>query len=128
MPIEPRGAVACSPVGLRGPFSLCLGHLQSRSLSLLSPHPASCFVFHCVVSTLGVHNYKRWGDIVTKLTNEETGVVITPQYCGGQHRNREQQWEKQVTSYGVKNTKGREISLEYVVAEGNDLKVNIYIK
>ena len=80
------------------------------------------------IVTLGVHNYKRWGDIVTNLTDEETGVVITPQYYGGKHREREQQREKQLTSYSVKNAKGREISFDYIETEGKDLKVNIYIK
>ena len=29
---------------------------------------------------LGVHNYKRWGDIVTNLDEDQTGAAINPQY------------------------------------------------
>jgi hypothetical protein len=79
------------------------------------------------IVTFGVHNYKRWGDIVTNLTNAETGVIITPQYYDDKHRDREQQREKQLTTYAVKNAQGREISFKYYEAEGNDLKVDIYI-
>jgi hypothetical protein len=79
------------------------------------------------IVTLGVHNYKRWGDIVTNLTNEETGVVITPQYYSDEHRDREQQRERQLATYSVRNAKGREISFNYTVAEGNNLEVNIII-
>ena len=32
------------------------------------------------IVALGVHNYKRWGDIVTNLADDQTGVVINPQY------------------------------------------------
>ena len=79
------------------------------------------------IITLGVHNYKRWGDIVTNLTNEECGVVITPQYYGNQYGDRAQQREKQLTSYNVENAKCRNFAYNYTVAEGNHLKVNIII-
>jgi hypothetical protein len=79
------------------------------------------------IVTLGVHNYKRWGDIVPNLTHEETGVVITPQYYSDKHGDREKQREKQLTTYSVKNSKGRSFSLHYTVTEGNNLKVNIVI-
>jgi hypothetical protein len=63
------------------------------------------------IITFGVHNYKRWGDIVTNLTNEKTGVIITPQYYGTDHPDRVSQREKQLTSYSVKNNKGRNFRL-----------------
>jgi len=75
------------------------------------------------VITLGVHNYKRWGDIVTDLDYDNTGVTITPQYYGG----RTQQREKQLTTYNVNNVKGRNFQFNYTVAKGNDLKVKIII-
>jgi len=79
------------------------------------------------IVTLGVHNYKRWGDIVTNLTSEQTGIVITPQYYSNAHRDREQQREKQLTTYNVNNAKGRNIKFDYTVTEGNNLKVKIII-
>ena len=79
------------------------------------------------IVTLGVHNYKRWGDIVTNLTADQTGVIITPEYYSDDHRDREKQREAQLTSYSVKNLKGRNFALEYTVADGNNLKVKIII-
>ena len=79
------------------------------------------------IITLGVHNYKRWGDIVTNLTNEETGVIITPQYYNDSNRDREAQRERQLTTYNVSNLKGRNFAYNYTVADGNNLTVNIVI-
>jgi hypothetical protein len=79
------------------------------------------------IVTLGVHNYKRWGDIVTNLSSDQTGIVITPQYYSDEHRNREKQREAQLTSYNVKNSKGRNIAFTYTVADGNNLAVKIVI-
>ena len=79
------------------------------------------------IVTLGVHNYKRWGDIVTNLANNQTGVIITPEYYSDQHRDRERQREAQLTSYNVSNLKGRNFALHYTVAEGNELVVQIII-
>jgi hypothetical protein len=79
------------------------------------------------IITLGVHNYKRWGDIVTNLTNEETGVIITPQYYSDSNPDREAQRERQLTTYHVSNLKGRNFAYNYTVADGNNLTVNIVI-
>ena len=79
------------------------------------------------IATLGVHNYKRWGDIVTNLNPSDTGVIITPQYYSDQHRDREKQREAQLVSYSVKNAKGRNIGFSYSVSEGNNLVCKITI-
>ena len=79
------------------------------------------------IITLGVHNYKRWGDIVTNLKNDETGVIMTPQYYSDSHKDREKQREAQLTSYSVPNVKGRKFSFIYTEAEGHNLKVKIII-
>ncbi|KAJ3475349.1 hypothetical protein NLI96_g11896 [Meripilus lineatus] len=79
------------------------------------------------IATLGVHNYKRWGDIVTNLANDQTGVIITPQYYSDAHRDREAARERQLASYSVKNAKGRNFAINYTVTEGNNLKANIII-
>ncbi|KAF8999162.1 fungal fruit body lectin [Cyathus striatus] len=77
------------------------------------------------IVALGVHNYKRWGDIVTNLSNEQTGVVINPEYYSV--KEREQARERQLASYNVNNAKGRNFSINYTVADGNDLRCNVII-
>ena len=69
----------------------------------------------------------RWGDIVTNLANDQTGVIITPQYYSDAHRDREAARERQLASYSVKNAKGRNFAINYPVTEGNNLKANIII-
>ncbi|KIY66243.1 fungal fruit body lectin, partial [Cylindrobasidium torrendii FP15055 ss-10] len=78
------------------------------------------------IVTLGVHDSKRWCDIVTNLSLDQTGVVITPQYYNGQ-ADREKAREAQLANYNVNNAKGRNIAVHYTVDEGNDLKANIII-
>ena len=79
------------------------------------------------IVTLGVHNYERWGDIVTNLANNQTGVIINPQYYDSKFPDREKAREAQRASYSVDNAKGRKFALNYTVASGNNLKVNIII-
>src|SRR5258708_4060463 len=43
------------------------------------------------VVTLGVHNYKRWGDIVTNLKNGQTALTINPEYYSSAHPDRQKQ-------------------------------------
>ncbi|KLO10940.1 lectin [Schizopora paradoxa] len=80
-----------------------------------------------VIFTFGVHNYKRWGDIVTGLVGHDTGVVITPQYYDSNHPDRCQARERQLASYNVNSAKQRNFAINYTVAEGNNLKANIII-
>ncbi|KAH9171895.1 lectin [Lactarius sanguifluus] len=79
------------------------------------------------VVTLGVHNYKRWGDIVTNLKNDQTACTINPEYYSNEHADRQGQREKQLTAYQVADLQGRKYSLEYYVTEGNALEVRIVI-
>ncbi|KIJ57104.1 hypothetical protein M422DRAFT_149383 [Sphaerobolus stellatus SS14] len=77
------------------------------------------------VATFGVHNYKRWCDIVTNLSNEQTALVINQEYYGVPERDAQR--EKQLASYNVANAKGRKFSINYTLAEGNNLKANLII-
>ncbi|KAG6849709.1 hypothetical protein H0H93_006092 [Arthromyces matolae] len=79
------------------------------------------------IVALGVHNQKRWGDIVSNLQQNQTGVLIHPQYYSDQHKDREEQREKQLASYSVKNAHGRQLSIKYTQAEGQNLAANIII-
>ncbi|KZP31629.1 lectin [Athelia psychrophila] len=77
------------------------------------------------IVALGVHNYKRWCDVVTNLKDDQTGVLINPQYYN--NGGRDYQREKQLASYNIKNAKGREIGVKFTKDDGNDLKCNIII-
>ena len=79
------------------------------------------------IVTLGVHNYERWGDIVTNLANDQTGVIINPQYYNSSFPDREQAREAQRTSYNVNDSEGRNFAFNYTVATGNNLEVDIII-
>ncbi|KAK3342208.1 fungal fruit body lectin [Lasiosphaeria hispida] len=84
------------------------------------------------IVTLGVHNYKPWGDIVTKLDPaSQTGVVITPEYYekewgGTQVQERVDVRWKTLSSYEVTRD-GRKFSFSYTVTGGNNLNVNVVI-
>ncbi|KAG6907608.1 hypothetical protein DXG01_008226 [Tephrocybe rancida] len=71
------------------------------------------------IVAVGVHNFKRWSDIVTNLANDQTGVIINPQYYS--QKDREEQRDKQLASYQVKNAKGRQFAIKFIQAEGENL-------
>jgi hypothetical protein len=77
------------------------------------------------IVAIGVHNYKRWCDIVTNLNNDQTGVIVNPQYYNGGPRSFAR--EKQLATYNVNNSKGRKFTINFTVTDGNDLKANIII-
>lgn len=77
------------------------------------------------IAALGVHDYKRWADIVTNLANNQTGVTVNAEYYTP--GSRASQREKQLSTYNVNNAKGRKFEVQYTVTEGNDLKANIII-
>ena len=79
------------------------------------------------IVALGVHNYKRWCDIVTNLSNDQTDVIINPEYYNDAYPDREVQREKQLATYSVANSKGRKFTVTFYVADGNDLKANIIV-
>lgn len=97
------------------------GSGTSGALRLLSDKGEGCIV------TLGVHNYKRWGDIVTNLKNNQTACVVNPQYYSNEFPDRERQREKQLATYEVNDLQGRKFSFNYTVAEGNNLVVRVDI-
>ncbi|KAK8914864.1 hypothetical protein H634G_02075 [Metarhizium anisopliae BRIP 53293] len=85
----------------------------------------------CIV-TLGVHNYKPWGDIVTKLDpSSGTGVVITPEYYetewgGTQKKERVDMRWKTLSKYEVTGG-GRKYSFDYTEIKDKHLRVNFVI-
>ncbi|KAH9077786.1 fungal fruit body lectin [Lactarius deliciosus] len=97
------------------------GSGTSGALRLLSNKGQGCII------TLGVHNYKRWGDIITNLKDDQTACVINPQYYSKDHPNMEKQRERQLTSFETTDLQGRKFSFEYVVSDGHDLTVRVII-
>ena len=73
------------------------------------------------IVTLGVHNYKPWGDILTDLTSTQTACVTIPGYYGQYQRA----WH--LDACEVANSKGRVCSYLFTVNEGNELVVRIVI-
>ncbi|KAM5349657.1 hypothetical protein ACJ41O_006162 [Fusarium nematophilum] len=76
---------------------------------------------------LGVHNYKPWVDIVTGLGNDITCVKALPEYYNDTHRERCQSREAQRTNQSILNIDRRTISVNYKVAEGHNLELDIVI-
>uniref|UniRef100_A0A8H7KE33 Lectin n=1 Tax=Bionectria ochroleuca TaxID=29856 RepID=A0A8H7KE33_BIOOC len=76
---------------------------------------------------LGVHNYRPWVDIVTGLANNVTCVRALPEYYDSKHSVRCASREAQRTSQSILNIDHRTISVEYKVAEGHNLELNIVI-
>ena len=79
------------------------------------------------IITLGVDGSKCWGDIVTNLDNDLTGIIINSRYYDDNHKDMEKQREAHLTSYSISNLKDRRFSFTYTVAGGNNLKVKIVI-
>ncbi|KAJ6574540.1 lectin [Mycena capillaripes] len=78
------------------------------------------------VATFGVHNYKRWCDIVTNLTNDQVRLLLRC-YYDGKFPDRAAQREKQLANYSVANAQGRKIAITFTAAEGNNLVANLVI-
>jgi len=64
------------------------GSGTSGALRLLSNKGEGCII------TLGVHNDKRWGDIIPNLKDDQTVCFINPQYYSKDHPNMEKQRER----------------------------------
>jgi hypothetical protein len=75
---------------------------------------------------LGIHNYKRWCDIVTDLEPEDTGMKIQPGYYLETNPRYAMLW-KQLDQIEKKSAKGTTVDVKYVEAEGNSLVVHLTI-
>lgn len=99
----------------------------SGSLRLVAADTGENFIV-----TLGVHNYKVWGDIVTKLDpTSQTAVKISPEYYetewgGTNNKDRVAARWKTLSEYSVERD-GRKYTFKYTVTDGHNLKVNVII-
>lgn len=71
---------------------------------------------------VGVHNYKRWVDIV--VDTPDSGVTIHPKYYNDKLPQYQELW-KQASELSKKNGKGKTISVKYYVPDGNALFANL---
>jgi hypothetical protein len=71
---------------------------------------------------IGVHNYKRWCDIVVDTTL--TGVELHPKYYQEAAPEFQLLW-KQLPEISKKTAKGKTITVKYYVADGNALFANL---
>jgi len=75
---------------------------------------------------LGVHNYKRWCDIVTDIAPGDTGMKLHPDYYVDGTASYAMLW-RQLDQIEKTSTKGTKVHVKYVQAEGNSLVVHIII-
>ncbi|CAH0044323.1 unnamed protein product [Clonostachys solani] len=76
---------------------------------------------------LGVHNYKPWVDVVTGLVHNVTCVKSLPEYYDSKYPVRCAARDAQRTSQSVHSVDHRTISVEYKVAEGHNLELNVVV-
>ncbi|KAJ6531902.1 Cytolysin/lectin [Mycena capillaripes] len=67
----------------------------------------------------------RWCDIVTDPTPLQTAMAINEEYYGGGGRHGQR--ERQNASCNATNCKGRKITVNYSVAEGNSLVADVIV-
>ncbi|KAH0580980.1 hypothetical protein H2248_012131 [Termitomyces sp. 'cryptogamus'] len=75
---------------------------------------------------VGVHNNKRWCDIVPDLQDDQTATFMNPQYYVTGTPYTEKRLS-QLAAYEVESTTGRQLSIDFTQAEGNDLAAIILI-
>ncbi|KAF9226113.1 lectin [Gyrodon lividus] len=78
-----------------------------------------------ILVAVGVHNYKRWCDVVTGLASDATGVVVNAEYYND--GKRAYMREKQLAEYSVTSAAGTKVEVKYTVTDGNALQANIII-
>ena len=82
-----------------------------------------------VLVALGVHNYRRWCDILTDITHKDTGVQINPTYYqdASVPGSRSPMLWKQLDKIEKTDSKGKKFAVNYIKADGNELIATITI-
>lgn len=99
---------------------------SSGTLRFQSLNNEKCNTF---IVAVGVHNNKRWCDIVTDLPPRHIGAKFNSLYYG-EHPDstgREEMLWKQLSEVKKTTRDGRNISLVYTTAVGNDLYATLTI-
>jgi len=78
------------------------------------------------IVALGVHNYKRWIDVSTALPSSDTATHIhSDYYTAGNYRATVR--EKQLSTFDVTSPQGRNVKVNFDVADGQSLDCTIVI-
>lgn len=80
-----------------------------------------------VLVALGVHNYKRWCDIVTDLEPKDTCMAVHPTYYqdSGVNGSRSDMLWKQLPQIQKTDSKGNSFSINFFKEDGNALWAEI---
>jgi len=97
------------------------GSGTSGTLRFMNPHGEYFLV------ALGVHNYKRWCDIVPDLSPSNTGVEIHPTYYSEGSGNRNDVLAKQLAHLEKTTRKNTKVTVDYYEENGNDMRATITI-
>lgn len=76
---------------------------------------------------LGVHNYKRWCDIVPDATTSMTGVQVHPSYYSSGDGNRNGMLWKQLANLESTTAKTTKVKVDYYKEDGNTLYATITV-
>ncbi|KAJ7688575.1 lectin [Mycena rosella] len=78
-----------------------------------------------LVATFGVHNNKRWCDLV--VTNQTAMIINAEYYDVAKFPLRVAHRENQLANYSISNAQGRKFAIIFTAAEGNNLAANLVI-
>jgi hypothetical protein len=76
---------------------------------------------------LGVHNYKRWLDIVEDITANDTCVIILPTYYTDAAGNRNGMLWKQLSEIEKRSSKGRDVHAKVTSQTDDHFEVRVMI-
>ncbi|KAH9946727.1 lectin [Amylocystis lapponica] len=74
---------------------------------------------------VGIHNYKRWCDVVTDITDSDTSMKLHPQYYESGERAAIR--EKQLAEIERTSKKGTKIAVKYLSQQDNAFLVDIVV-
>jgi len=73
---------------------------------------------------VGVHNYKRWCDVLVNLKDNETLTKLHPAYYDEKDPKFQVLW-KQGSEASATSSEGKKISVNFYVTDGNSLKATL---
>ena len=76
------------------------------------------------VIAVGVHNYKRWCDVLVNLKDDDTLTKLHPTYYDEKNPKYQALW-KQAPEASATSSKGKKVTVSFYVADGNSLKATL---
>lgn len=112
-----NGGIWSKPSG--GYHKLSMGGSGTSGMLRFQSYSGEAF---CLIA--GVHNHKRWCDIIIDLKDGETAKIIHPSYYakgGGP-----MPW-KQLSAMTKTTTRGTKLGINFIINEGNELSAEVTI-